>query len=151
VAAFSIVATLALGIGANTAMFTLLNFALVRPAPIDRPERVLWIGPTDERGRVNSASFVEYRRIAAKRDVFAGVVAFTGARASIGADRDLSGRDADLIRSLVVSDNYFDVLGVRLQAGRGFRAEDATAAQPAVVLGDRLWRQRYSANRAVIN
>lgn len=142
----AIVITLALGIGANTAMFTLLDGVLWKPAPAADPARLAWIDMSAVRtGQSRGLSYPDYvdlRRLG----LFEDVAAFTTVPISLG------GPAPDRVRGLLVSGNYFDVLGVKAALGRTFRSdEDAAPGTNAVtVLSYSLWTSRLGEDPAVV-
>ena len=142
------VLTLALGIGANTSMFTLVNATLIAPPRADQPDRLVWLAEQSlPSGRyTGNSSYPTYLHYRTQREIFAGVVAFSATDVSLGDG------SPERVSALIVSGNYFDVLGIRAEVGRMFRPVDdaAPGAQPLVVIGDALWRQRYGADPAVI-
>jgi putative ABC transport system permease protein len=140
-----VVGTLALGIGANTAMFTLLDVALFRRAPFADASRLAWIVPMDEQGRVQNLSYPEFAAFRERANGFSGVLAFTHAQVSLG------GGSAERVWSQVVSANAFEVLGVIAQRGRTFEvSEERPGAPLVVVISDGLWHRRYQADPAII-
>ena len=138
------VLTLALGIGANTSIFTLVNAALFRPAPAAHPEELAWLATTRDfgGGRVSyqrRASYPEYRDYATRATSFTGLIAFTHVSLALG-----SGGEPERIDGLLVSGNYFSVLGLTAAAGRFFAPEeDAAGAAPVAILGHALWQRRF--------
>jgi predicted permease len=144
----AIILTLAIGIGANSAMFTLINSVLFRPAPVSEPDRLAWLLGTDARsGRLNKFSYPGYRHLAQHGDAFDGVAAFTNAQMSLGGDRP------ERVRGMVVSGNYFDVLGIRPIAGRTFVGADESApgANAVAVLSHALWNSRFGADASIVD
>ena len=140
-----VVSTLALGIGANTAIFTLIDSMLFKPASWNRDNRLVWVASlATNSGRMSYADYITYRDQAT---TLTGVLAFGGSGVSVGSahpQRVLSG---------FVSGNYFDVLGLRPVVGRTFRPdEDAeTGGQPVVVLSHAFWTEQFAANPRVVN
>ena len=115
------VVTLALGIGANTAIFSLADATLLRPLRVARPAELVafkW-----------SASLPDYREWAARTDVFTGVAAASGTRATIVLDRG-----PEVIDTAFVSANYFGLLGAQAARGRLLGAADDNAGEIAAVL-----------------
>src|SRR5919206_3331969 len=104
------VLTLALGIGANTAIFSVVNATLMRPLPVTDPERLVFVfnGPA---GSV--FSYPDYAAFRDQNNVFNGLIAWGGITASLN-----SNDQTDLVNGAIVSGNFFDVLGVRAQIGR---------------------------------
>ena len=142
-----VVITLALGIGANTAIFTVLDRALLRPLPIRAPEQVFRVWA--QRGPDNLVPNFSYPKTAE----IAGVDAFQGAFAyqEIALALTAAG-SAERISAAGVSASFFDVLGLVPAHGRGFaEGEDRLGASPnVVVLGDALWRRRFGGDPAIV-
>ena len=133
------VLTLALGIGANTAIFTLADATLLRPVHVRAPhELVVWSW---------TSSYPHYQAYAARADLFQGVAAISGAqRVNISTDGN-----AQIASSVFVSGNTFDVLGVGVLHGRPLQPADDVFNGPLVaVLGHDYWRTRFGADPAVV-
>ncbi len=138
--------TLALGIGANSAIFALLDKTLIRPLPVERPDQLVTFveGPSGE------SAIYSYPQYADLRDgnrALAGLAAFFQRPFSLN-----DGSQSQRVIGQVVSGNYFDVLNVRPALGRFFSPEeDRTPETHAVaVIGHGLWRRRFGANPSVI-
>ncbi len=157
--AFAIVAvlTLALGIGANTAIFTLLDQALLRELPVSHPEqlvRLQYVGSNT--GRISSFggdshgyfSYPMYKDLRDKNEVFDGMLA--NIEMSVGVQWN---NQSDLASGEIVSGNYFDVLGVKPALGRLFVPADDAAqnGNPVVVLSFNYWNSHFGADPRVIN
>jgi predicted permease len=149
--AFTAVAalTLAIGIGANTALFSLGNAILARPLPeITNTSGLVWLTPTTLLGNralmLSHADFMDYRD---STQVFAGAAAMGDAQFSIASDGE-----PVRVRGQWVSGAYFDVLGVRMAVGRGFLPDEDRVgeAKPVVVISSRLWQERFAGDPAVI-
>jgi predicted permease len=139
---FTVIATLALGIGANTAIFSLTDAVLFRPFPVREPDRLVALYGT-EAGKYTSISypdFVDYRDGSA---VFSGAAAYL--RATQGVE--LAGR-TELVAGEMVTPSYFPVLGLEMSLGRGFAAGEDTAQ--VVVLGHGLWVRAFGADPGVL-
>jgi putative ABC transport system permease protein len=146
--AFSSIAvlTLAIGIGATTAVFTVVYGVLLRPLPYRDPSRLMmlfyghhgevspWLSPLNLRGYV------------AQSDVFAG----TAAIAPITANMTGTG-DPERLQGARVSWNYFSVLGARMALGRPFTEADGQGDGRRIVLSYRLWRRRFGSRQDVVN
>jgi predicted permease len=140
------VLTLALGIGANTAIFTLLDKVLIRRLPVDRPEQLVTF-VEDAGGTPAILSFPAYTDIRDRNDVFAGVVGFFQQPFSLS-----DGRHTERVVGQIVSSNYFDVLGVRPAAGRFFLAEEdrTPGTHPVAVISHGLWRRHFDGLQPVL-
>ena len=142
------VLTLALGIGANTTVFTLINGLLLKePAGIAQPDRLVRIG-RGEAPTFDNWSYPVYQDLREQADWYSGVAAFASAGTAIIG----RGQDASAVPAQVVSDNYFDVLGVRPVLGREFAPEEnATPRAAAVaVISHGLWRTRFGGDPDVV-
>jgi predicted permease len=142
------VLTLALGIGANTAIFSVVSAVLLKPLPYEDADRlvVAW-KQNSSRGWyhniISAADFLDLRKQAR---------AFTGMAAIKEEDINLSGGDlAEATRGEQVTANFFDLLGVRAARGRTFVPdEDSPAGPPVVILTDGLWKRRYGGDPAIL-
>jgi putative ABC transport system permease protein len=137
---FVAVVTLGLGIGANTAIFSLVNTILLRPLPIAQPQRVVEVTPLIKEASIGAFSYPFYLDFRDKNDVFDGMAAYYFAPMSLsreGANERLWG--------YLVSGNYFDVLGVRAFRGRMFTQEEdrIPGASPVVVVSHGCWQRRF--------
>jgi putative ABC transport system permease protein len=139
---------LALGIGANTAVFSVVDGVLLRPLPFADPDRLVLIGNFTRRGGVSEADFLDWQvrsRSFASLDVFE-INRFTNSRFTLTGD----GEPEQVIGHRVTA-TFFQTLGVGPALGRTFFAgEDQPGQPPGVVLSDRLWRRRYRANAGVL-
>jgi predicted permease len=149
---FTLVAvlTLALGIGANAAIFSLTDAVLLRSLPVKAPDQLTTIAsydPTSDRETNTSFSYPMYQDLRDKNEVFSGVLARGGAQMNISYE----GRN-DRVRGELVSGNYFDVLGVRPWAGRLFTQDDdrTPGAHPVAVLSYGFWERRFGKDTSVV-
>jgi len=138
--------TLAMGIGANTAIFSVVNAVLLRPLPYKEPERLVRVWGTVPNLAQANQSPVEFLAFQARQNSFVG----------LAADRFMSftvtgGGEPEEAPGVIASANYFSLLGVAPLLGRVFNAEDgkAGAARVAVVSHD-LWRTRYGGDPNLI-
>jgi predicted permease len=139
------VSTLALGIGANTAIFSVVRGVLLRPLPYAHPERLVSITSVI-RGMPTAVSVPDFSDWRAESRTLSGLAAFFVTTTNFTS----SGEPARLIQARV-SANFFDVLGVQPTLGRGFRpGEDEQPAPRVAVLSDGLWRTRFGADSSVI-
>lgn len=134
------VAVLALGIGLNAAMFSVVHALVFAARPFGDPDRLVQIYSRDARpaGDYRAFSFEAYREVAARRDLFAGVLAHNFTVVGIG-----EGDESRRTFSALVSGNYFEVLGVPLLRGRTFSAEESRPGQdvPVVVASYAHWER----------
>ncbi|HKE32673.1 MAG TPA: ABC transporter permease [Candidatus Angelobacter sp.] len=145
--------TLALGIGANTAIFTVVNAVFFNPLPVKNAERLVSIFTTDPRVRVGAFTILPVSHPNAE-DIAADVKAFSAVAHSgfgfVGVSMTIDGRP-DRYFADVVTGNYFDVLGVNAALGRTFRPEeDREGSAPVVVLSYGLWARKFAANTNII-
>ena len=159
--AFTAVAvlTLALGIGANTAIFTFVNALLLKSLPVKSPERLVIVGdPTRVNDRQNGTpetnffSYPLYRELRDNNNVFSGLLA-AGTQHYIQVDAsNVGGSSDEVIAGRLVSGNYFSVLGVDAAAGRLLTTSDDTAenANPVVVLTYGYWQRKFALSPAII-
>src|SRR5690242_3075673 len=145
--ALAAVAALALAIGANTALFSLIEATLLRPYPYPHPERVLLIRESSKQfpdSSVAYPNFVDWR--AQTKDSFSGMAAFR--RDSF----NLTGSgEPERVAARQVTSDFFDVLGAQPQLGRFFTAQDDSAGAPrTVVLGNALWQRRFASDPRVV-
>src|SRR5258708_1193416 len=155
---FTIVAllSLALGIGANTAVFNLMDEALLRSLPVKHPEQlVLFSAPGPRRGSINTSyddtltfSYPMYRDFRDRNPVFSGVLARFPISFSMSWHDQTERINGDL-----VSGNYFEVLGLNAAIGRTLTQEDdkTPGAHPVVVLSYGFWKRRFGADPGVLN
>ena len=148
---FTLVAvlTLALGIGANTAIFTVVNALLLRPLPYQEPGALVMVwqdyrargGPADE--WASPGNYVDWSR---EKTLFENVAAIGGWRPTL-----TGGAEPEPIPGEQVTYEYFDVLGIEPALGRTFTADDDVPNAPRVaVIGDTLWKRRFGGDRDVI-
>ncbi|HEY1264867.1 MAG TPA: ABC transporter permease, partial [Terriglobales bacterium] len=146
--AFTAVAviTLALGIGANTALFSVVNGVLLNPLPYPEADQLVSLyqkTSTFEQASIPYMNFLDWRK---DNRTFASMATFRG------DDFNLTGAGtAERLHGHMISAGYFAVLGVNPMAGREFRAEeDQVGASPVVVLGDGLWKRKFAASPDVV-
>jgi putative ABC transport system permease protein len=147
--AFSIVAvaTLALGIGANAAMFSVLDTFLIRPLPYPEPDRLVRVFRTSIHSQSWPHSAANYLDHRARNTVFDRMVAYNGLRQSLTED----GLAAEGVQGMSVTADFFPALGVPAALGRWFTAdEDGPGAMQVAVLGDGFWRRRFGADPTIV-
>jgi putative ABC transport system permease protein len=150
-----VVLTLALGIGANTAIFTLTDQVMLRALPVREPDRlVLLDGPGAFSGSSHNhsdsltpLSHPMFEHLRDQNTVFAGVLANYTALVHLTV-----GSQTDNVNGDLVSGTFFDVLGVKAAVGRLFTAEDdrTPGAHPVVVLGHGFWTRRFAADPKIV-
>lgn len=138
------IVTLALGTGANTAIFSIVHAVLLAPLPYSQPEDLLsvmnrWEGAP--RAGLSDAEFLDYSEQAQLVDIAAmapGTTIITGAG------------EPERVAAAIVTPNLFAVLGRQPALGRSFTASDARAGSDAAIISDALWRERFGARASVI-
>ena len=142
------IVTLAVGIGANAAMFTVMNGVLIRPLPFHEPDRLVLPSYSPPRSAfipqpgMDEAHYLEYARRARTVESVASTaqrqVTLTGAG------------EATRLPASVVTTGFFSVLGVRPALGRAFVADDDQPGHDGVIIADALWRERFGADSSVV-
>src|SRR5215207_3466676 len=140
------VATLALGIGANTAIFSFVNAVLLRALPVAEPERLVYVFGGTRESPYNVSSYPDYLDYRERNGVFSALAAYAPITLSLN-----SNDQPDMISGLIVTGNYFDTLGVRAQAGRTFLPEEDTTpgGHPVAVISHELWQSRFAGEAGV--
>lgn len=147
--ALTVVLILALGIGANTAVFSVVNGLLLRPLPYNDPERLVWIhdGLTQQDKSGWSACMEDFLLWRNGSRSFEHLAAFSGDQFTFTGD----GR-AERVAGADVSADFFETLGVRPLLGQTFASNaDQPSQQITAVISERLWRERYSARADILN
>ena len=151
---FTIVAvlTLALGIGANTTIFTVVNAVLLRPLPVENPERLVAVLGTDAKTSTAQQQFLpmsnlNYQDLRDKNDTLSGMAAFTGTGVNLSGTGN-----PEQLNATMASYNYFQVLGVHAAVGNTFDPEQARkqGGYPVVVLSYGLWQRRFGGDRGIV-
>src|SRR5271167_579748 len=151
------VLTLALGIGANSGIFSVLRQVLLQRLPVPHPEElVLLYAPGITRGHVSSDevdgsesfSYPMYIDLRDQNKVFSGLAAKADFPVSVALQEQTERASAEL-----VSGNYFDTLGVHAAIGRLFSPSDSSTpgSNPVVVLGHGYWKKRFGGDPSVLN
>jgi predicted permease len=143
------VISLALGIGANTAIFSITDKLLVRSLPVRDPQQLVLINSVSISPHFvgNAFSYPDFSDYRLQNEVFSGLLAF------MTTELELKINDqAERVSSEYVSGNYFDVLGVNAAQGRTFSPDEDSGpgAQPVVVVSDAFWRKRFAADPKMI-
>jgi predicted permease len=142
--AVAAVLTLALGIGANTAIFSLVNATLLQRLPVANRERLLYV----HRGNVGGVfSYPMYSALRDGTKAFDGLIAWGGIAASLNVDNT-----TDLVGGLIVTGNFFDLLGISTRHGRLLAVSDdvSPGAHPVVVISHRLWQTRFAGRTDIV-
>jgi len=147
-----VVLTFALGIGANTAVFSVLNAVLLRPLPFHQPQNLVALGEYDTREKadpgteVESISYLDYVDWRAQKQVFEQVAVYTNQGVSTLTD----GTEATHVQGEAVSADLFALLGIQPILGRVFLPREDEPGNHVVILSHGLWQRRFGADRSVI-
>jgi putative ABC transport system permease protein len=140
--------TLALGVGANTAIFSVLNAVLLRPLPFGQQDRLMWgWGKTagTENAGISPVSFRDYRDQNRAFDQFAALHVF------VANVPFTTGKQPEQVKMAIVSANFFDALGLTPIAGRSFVSGDEQQQIPqVVVLGRAFWQQHFGGSTSIV-
>ncbi len=141
------VLTLALGIGANTAIFSLTNALLLRTLPVPQPEQLVTVN-RGEGMSLGPLSYPDFVALRERNEALSGLAASYSAELSFG-----NGSRSEVTRGELVSSDYFDVLRVQPVLGRGFLPEEerTLGAQPVVVLSHGFWQSRFNGDPQIIS
>lgn len=151
----AVILTLALGIGAGTAIFSLLRAVLLRPLPYHEPDRLVfaWLdrsgspAPHARHGILTGTEVIEWHR---RSTAFTSIAVIDSWQHSPTSRLDLIGADgAERLRAAFVTPNFFELLGVRAAVGRTFGSKDGGDGS-SVVISDALWRRRFGADPSVV-
>jgi hypothetical protein len=141
--------TLALGVGASTAIFSVLNAVVLRPLPFPEPERLVHLSEMDLRkpdapahDSVAYPNFFDWR---ARNKVFDHLAAYRTSRVTLAW-----AGTAEEVPGAVVSADFFPALGAAPLLGGGFRREDELANRQVVILGEDLWRSRFGGDGGIV-
>ncbi|HLL14386.1 MAG TPA: ABC transporter permease [Pyrinomonadaceae bacterium] len=144
------VAVLALGIGANTTIFSMINGLLLRPlSGVEAQESLVAVYTSDySSGLYGSSSYPDYVSFRDEAKAFEALAAYESDVASL-----TGGDEPERLRGELVTGNYFKVLGVRAAAGRTLLPEDETAASgnPVVFISHNLWQRRFNSDPSLVN
>jgi len=148
---FTLVAvlTLSLGIGVNTALFTLFDAFMLKPLPLKDPDSLVHIIGIDQRGeRHNLFSYPDYLDYRERNTTLAGLAVWNKVAVVLGEaesghdDLSVMGKGSGYVFGQIISANYFSMLGAEMALGRGFLPEEdrTPGTHPVVVLGHGFWR-----------
>ena len=149
------VLTLALGIGVNTALFTVFNAIALRPLPVKEPDRIVKVyrkelgqSAREVSGSASMFSYPEYIGYRDNSQSFSGLTAYYASKAPLA----LGSAEAEEVRGVLVAGNYFSVLGAEMAVGRSFAPEEVRTpgAAPVVVLSHRFWQRRFGSDAGLV-
>lgn len=159
---FVAVLSLALGIGANTAIFSLVDAVLLKSLPVAQPERLVLFGNAESVGMTNDFpgeawdifSYPFYREVQKRDDVFSGVSALLSIEWGLHGRVNSSGTSGEIekLQTQLVSGTYFQVLGVNAQMGRVLTDADDqnVGGHPVAVVSDAWWQKRFNGDREIL-
>jgi predicted permease len=139
--------SLALGIGANTSIFSLVNAVFLRQLPVSEPQNLVFVFSGTRNSPWSVSSYPNYVDFRDRNDVFDALAAYGGITVS------LSNSDTpDLIRGSIVTGNFFDVLGVRATLGRTISPEEDRVpnSHPVATISHRLWQKRFGGSPDIV-
>jgi macrolide transport system ATP-binding/permease protein len=141
------VASLALAIGPNTVIFSLVNALLLKPLPVDAPDQVVRVFSSDDHGPYHPLSYPDYIDYRDRQRDFSGLAACQRIMMSLNNN----GRP-EVVPGAVVSANFFSVLGAQPLLGRAFAPEEdqSPGARPVAVVSFNLWQRRFNADPALL-
>src|SRR5687767_13925080 len=137
--------TLALGIGANTAIFSVVNAVVLRPLPYAEPERLVMLWetmPGNDRRSVAPGNFFDWR---SQNKTFQELAATFYANFNLTSDGE-----PDRVNGATVTSNLLSMLGARAQLGRTFQSDYDNQDRRVVVVSDGLWRRRFGSDRNLV-
>jgi putative ABC transport system permease protein len=143
------VIALGLGIGANTAIFSLVNGVLLRPLPFPDAERIVYFDGSNPSSGINESniSFLDFTDWSQQKDLFESTAAYWTASANLGAD----GAEPERVARAGVTTGFFSVLGVQPFLGRAFLPEDDKPGTiTAAILSHGVWKRRFGADPAIV-
>ena len=141
------VLTLTIGIGATTAIFSLVDAVLLRPLPFPEPDRLVWLSQQDHSlpgAASESLSYPDYFDWRAQNHSFSGLASYTGGGVTFQQNGESQRLDAQ-----VVSSNFFHVLGAAPILGRDFRWEDEKPGNRTVMLSHALWQSAFGSSKQI--
>ncbi len=144
--AIAAILTLAVGIGANTTVFNLVNAVLIKPPTVSDPDRMAWITPTSPTSNSGAWTMPDFVAFRDQSRTWSHLSAFGNVNVT------LNGTDPERLAGLVVNGNYFEVTGVRPMLGRAFLAYEDSANVPVLsaVISYAFWRREFNGDSTVI-
>jgi len=141
-----VIATLALGIGANTAMFSIVNSVLLRPLPYERPDELVYMYGAFRQGNQAMVSPPDYLDYRDRNSVFSSLAA----RTVYGTAVITGETEPERVQSSIASANFFATLGVKPYRGRVFLPEEEQGDHAVAILAYGLWQRRYAGDVRII-
>jgi predicted permease len=143
----AITISLALGIGANSAVFSIVDAILFRPMNVPNTDRLVSLYTSDYNGpHYGTSSYADFVDFRSKADLFEGATAFTDISTTMRIDQQ-----ADRVYGIMADGNYFDLFGLKAIKGRTFGpADDQAGAPPAVVLSYAFWQRRFGGDASIV-
>src|SRR5512133_1513289 len=145
---FVAILTLALGIGANTAIFSIVNAVLLRPLPYPDANQIMVLNESSGPGQDYSVALPDYFDWQKDNTVFEHLAATRKESRNLSG---IPGRDPERVSCASVTRNFFNIIGLPPEIGRTFNEdEDKVGAPPVVLMSDRLWRRVFNADPAIL-
>ena len=141
-----VVLTLALGIGANSAMFSIVNSVIIKPLPYERPDELVYMYGAFSQGNEASVSPPDYLDYRDRNRVFSSLAG----RTIFGTSVLSGGDEPERVRSSIASANFFATLGVKPYRGRAFLPEEEQGDHDVAILSFGLWQRRYAGDQRII-
>jgi len=141
-----VIATLTIGIGANTAMFSIVHGVLVKPLPYERPDELVYMYGAFSRGSQASVSPPDYLDYRERNSVFSSLAA----RTVFGTSVITGSGEPERVRSAIASANFFSTLGIAPYRGRAFLPEEENGDHAVAILSFGLWQRRYAGDARII-
>src|SRR5262245_61900467 len=144
---FVAVFSLALGMGVNTAVFTLLNTLVFKPPPVAHTEGLFYLFNSSQANAYGNSSYPRYQAYAKQNDVFSGLLAYSPRSLAI-----TDGERTEEVNAEVVTENYFTVLEVKPYLGRLFSwiEGETRNTEPVAVLSHDFWLRRYGSDSSIV-
>jgi len=145
---FTVIAilTLALGIGANTALFSVVNGVLLKPLPYPQPERLVWLAESKPNFATGSISFPNFRDWQKDNHTFSAMAVYRSYNFNI-----LGLGDAEQVRARFITSDFFSLLGIHPVIGRTFApGEDDIGRSPIVMISEGLWKRKFNSSSDVL-
>src|SRR5262245_652294 len=140
--------TLAVGIGANTAIFSLLDAVLLKRLPVKNPEQLILLRHADSRATVTPFSYHTYKQFRDQNQVFSGLLAYHPLRLTVNVGE----QPEPAVAGQLVSGNYYEVLGLNAALGRTIVPDDDRAPGESFVcvISHNYWQRRFAGDKAVV-